>query len=342
LHERFRDTEAGLMHNKREFWERNDSFGVEDGYELAYQFWVSFGLRHAAELADAVGAPEGDLWRGTAEAIRTAILTHPKYGLVEDGHFIKRRARDGRWQRTMIPPDRSRMPPGSPIGAGAKPECEPDLASVIPVMYGFVEPESEIALNTLRQCETLWSQRWDFGGYPRYNTSSEPDPPAPWPLATLFMARSYIETGNGPKFWQCVNWVRKIHGGSSGGWFERYGPSITPPAPPVCIVGWAWAEVTSLMVHHVAGVRPGLDALTIRPRLPEGVDRLAASFRVRGLLCDLSVRRTHLAPSARVDGRRVPVAKGVLLIPYGELKPRETPGATEGAARGTVIEMEIS
>ena len=331
LMERFRDRESGLMHNRREFWERNDSFGVEDGYELTYQFWVSFGLRHAAELADAVGAPEGKEWRETAEAIRSSILTHPKYRLVEDGHFIKRRTRGGVWQRFMVPPDPLRMPPGSPMATNAKPECEPDLGSVIPVMYGFVEPGSDIALGTLRYCETLWSQAWDFGGYPRYNTSSEPDPPAPWPLATLFMARSYLETGNGPKFWQCVNWVRNIHGGLSGGWFERYGPSITPPAPPVCVIGWTWAEITTLLVHHVAGVRPGLDGLTVRPRLPEGVDTLSGSFRIRGTVCTLSVLRTHMVPSARVNGRRVPLSNGALLVPYGDLTAGET-----------AIEMEVS
>jgi hypothetical protein len=197
-------------------------------------------------------------------------------------------------------------------------------------MYGFVEPGSEIALGTLRYCETLWSQAWGFGGYPRYNTQSEPDPPAPWPLATLFMARSYLETGNGPKFWQCVRWVRTIHGGLSGGWFERYGPSITPPAPPVCVIGWAWAEITSLLVHHVAGVRPGLDRLTVRPILPEGVDHLTGSFRIRGTVCTLSVRRAQKTPSARVNGLDVPVSKGALLLPYTNL-----------AAGETVIEMEV-
>jgi hypothetical protein len=338
LQERFRDRETGLMHNRREFWERNDSFGVEDGYELTYQFWVSFGLAHAADLADAVGAPEGKQWRETAEAIRASILTHPKYRLVEEGHFIKRRTRGGVWQRFMVPPDPSRMPPGSPMATNAKPECEPDLGNVIPVMYGFVEPESDIALGTLRHCETLWSQKWDFGGYPRYNTSSEPDPPAPWPLATLFMARSYVETGDGVKFWKCVNWVRNIHGGLSGGWFERYGPSITPPAPPVCVIGWAWAEVTSLMIHHIAGVRPGLDALTIRPRLPQGVDRLTASFRVRGAPCDLTVRRTQRPPSARVDGKSARVSGGVLMIPYADLNP----GGMQGVTRNITIDMEVS
>jgi hypothetical protein len=330
LQERFRDGESGLMHNRREFWERNDSFGVEDGYELTYQFWVAFGLSHAAELADAIGAPEGKSWREAAAGIRESMLTHPKFRLVEEGHFIKRRTRDGRWQRFMIPPVPARMPPGSPLARNAKPACEPDLGSVIPVMYGFVEPESGIALGTLRDCETLWSQAWDFGGYPRYNTESEPDPPAPWPLATLFMARAYAEAGNWPKFWQCMTWVRTIHGGLSGGWFERYGPSITPPAPPVCVIGWAWAEITSLIVNHVAGVRPGLGALTVRPRLPEGVDRLSGSFAVRGRACTLSVRRTKNAPSARVNGKSVPLSKGSVTIPNGDLLPG-----------GTAIEMEI-
>lgn len=331
LQERFRDTESGLMHNRREFWERNDSFGVEDGYELTYQFWVSFGLLHAAAIADALGAPEGNAWRKSGEEIRESILRHPKFRLVEEGHFIKRRTRAGAWQRYMVPPDPARMPPGSPMATNGKPACEPDLGNVIPVMYGFVEPGSDIALGTLRDCERLWSQAWDFGGYPRYNTESEPDPPAPWPLATLFMARSYLETGNWPKFWQCVNWVRTIHGGLSGGWFERYGPSITPPAPPVCVIGWTWAEITSLLVHHVAGVRPGLEKLTIRPRLPEGIDTLAGSFRVRGRAVTLSVRRTQGKPSARVNGRDLPVSQGVLLIGYGDLP-----------ARGAAIEMEVS
>lgn len=331
LQERFRDAGSGLMHNKREFWERNDSFGVEDGYELTYQFWVSFGLSHAADLARAVGAAEENAWRKAAEEIRAAILTHPKFKLVEEGHFIKRRTRSGAWQQFMVPPDPSRMPPGSPMATNAKPSCEPDLGSVIPVMLGFVEPGSDIASGTLRDCERLWSQAWDFGGYPRYNTQSEPDPPAPWPLATLFMARAYAETGNWPKFWQCVNWLRNIHGGLSGGWFERYGPSITPPAPPVCVIGWAWAEITSLIVHHLAGVRPGLDGLTVRPRLPEGVDTLSGSFRLRGTDWKVSVRRTHGAHAARVNGRSVPLTNDVLLVKYAE-----------AGAGPTVIEMEVA
>jgi len=331
LQERFRDAGCGLMHNKREYWERNDSFGVQDGYELTYQFWVAFGLEHAAALADALGGKEGGAWRDAARAIRNTMLTDPKFSLLEEGHFIKRRTRTGEWQRFMIPPDPSRMPPGSPMATNPKPLCEPDLGNVIPVMYGFVEPSGEIARRTLADCDTLWSQAWDFGGYPRYNTTSEPDPPAPWPLATLFMARAYAETGDWKKFWRCLEWVGKIHGGKSGGWFERYGPSITPPAPPVCVIGWAWAEITSLVVHHLAGVRPGLDALTLRPRLPEGMDRLAATLRVRGVPVTLSVARTKGAPSARVNGTSVQPVAGAIEVPYGSFVPG-----------GATIEMEVA
>ena len=328
LMERFRDPASGLMHNRREFWERNDSFGVEDGYELTYQFWISFGLARAAELADAAGAPEGNAWREAAEAIRRAMLTHPKFALVEEGHFIKRRTRKGEWQKFMIPPDPARMPPGSPMAVNAKPVCEPDLGNVIPVMYGFVEPGSDIARLTLKECDTLWSQAWDFGGYPRYNTTSEPDPPAPWPLATLFMARAYAETGDWAKFWRCLQWLGKIHGGRSGGWFERYGPSITPPAPPVCVIGWAWAEVTSLVVHHIAGVRPSLEGLTIRPRLPQGMDRLSASLQVRGAALRLEVRRGSGKALAAANGQSLEMHEGEVRVPY--------------PARGTTLTMEIT
>ena len=299
-----------------EFWERRDSFGVEDGYELVYQFWVAFGLENAADLADAIGAGEGKRWRNTSAAIRSAMLSHPKFSLVEDGHLIKRRTRDGRWQQFMIPSDRKAMPPGSPLATEEKPACEPDSSNVLPIVFGMVPPGSELARATLRHCEQLWNQRWDFGGYSRYNVSSEPDPPAPWPIASLFMARAYVETGDSEKVWRVINWLRQIHGGLSGGWFERYGPSITPPAPPVCLVGWNWAEITMLLVHHIAGVRPNLSNLVIRPRLIKGLDSIAGTIRVRGHQLDLSVKRGDGEATAEVNGTRTPVHDGAIAVKY--------------------------
>lgn len=316
LHERFRDKDSGLMHNKREFWERFDFFGVEDGYELTYQFWVAAGLARAAELADAIGAPEGSRWRTVSAEITRTILTHPKYRFIEEGHLIKRRTRDGRWQRLMVPPDRTRMPPGSPLATEAEPACEPDSSNVFPILFDMVDPKSDLARNTLRDVEKLWNQRWDFGGYSRYNVASEPDPPAPWPMATMFMARAYAEQGNDEKAWQCINWMRKIHGGNSGGWFERYGPSITPPAPPVSIVGWTWAEVVQLCVHHLLGFRPGLGDITIRPKLLTGMTSPRGVFRVRNATVEVTVGRGGGVPHATVDGSRLPFTDGQIRIPY--------------------------
>jgi hypothetical protein len=316
LHERFRDVESGLMHNKREFWERFDYFGVEDGYELTYQFWVAEGLARAAELAEAIGASEGERWRAASAEITRTILSHPKYRFIEEGHLIKRRTRDGRWQKLMVPPDRSRMPPGSPLATEAESLCEPDSSSVLPILFGMVDPKSDLARETLRDVERLWNQRWKFGGYSRYNVASEPDPPAPWPMAAMFMARAYAEQGNDEKAWQCINWLRTIHGGNSGGWFERYGPSITPPAPPVSIVGWTWAEVAQLCVYHLLGFRPGLKEITICPKLLTGMTSPRGVFRVRNATVELTVGRSSGAASARVDGARVPFKDGRLRIPY--------------------------
>ena len=74
LQERFFHTRARMVHNKREFWERSDSFGVEDGFELTYQFWVWLGLERAGELADRIGDTE------TARRWRAACFGDPDGG----------------------------------------------------------------------------------------------------------------------------------------------------------------------------------------------------------------------------------------------------------------------
>ena len=48
----FRDA-SGMVHNRREFWERT----LDDGYEAAYQTYLVLGLRDAAELAEPLPPP---------------------------------------------------------------------------------------------------------------------------------------------------------------------------------------------------------------------------------------------------------------------------------------------
>jgi GH15 family glucan-1,4-alpha-glucosidase len=313
----YMDKTIGMMHNRREFWERSDSFGFEDGYELAYQFWVSFGLEAGAGVAEAVAdGATASRWRTAAVSIRRAMLEHPKFRLIEEGRLIKRRTLDGRWQRYVKPPNPESMPPGSPIGTLERPEAEPDTSETLPILWGMVDPRSGLARATMDAMERLWNQRWQIGGYARYNTDSEPDPPAPWPFASLFIARAYAELRDSDKVWRVLRWLADVHGGRSGGWFERYGPSITPPAPPVCMVGWNWAEVALLVVRHLMGFRPGQKSLTVSPFLLEGISGMSSGFRVRGSEVKLKLSRGTGAPSARVNGRAATLKQGRLEIPY--------------------------
>ncbi len=316
LQDVFWDGKSRLLRNKREFWERSDNFGVEDGYEIAYQFWAVLGLDRGAEIAARFGDNEtARKWKSAAAEIRKAMLEDPTFRLIEDGHFIKRRTRDGRWQRYMIPSDPKRMPPGSPLATLEKPECEPDTATVYPIIYEFVDPRGAVAKKTLASMEVLWNQKWEHGGYSRYNTSSEPDPPGPWPFGSLFLARAYAEAGDSAKVWRILRWLHDIHGGKSGGWFERYGPSITPPAPPVCYVGWTPAEIVALVVHHLMGFRPELDRLVVRPRLLDGINGLRGRFTVRETEFDVQVRKTG-SSAAVVNGEKRPLTGGALVLQY--------------------------
>ncbi|MBI5473959.1 MAG: hypothetical protein HY961_16595 [Ignavibacteriae bacterium] len=315
---------ARMLRNKREYWERNDSFGFSDGFELAYQFWVVLGLEKIVEVAEQLGDKEPvQRWRDAARQIKSAMLDDPKFKLVEDGHLIKRRTLDGTWLQHAIPPNRKSLPPGSPIATEERPTCDPDTCEVQPIVYGMVDPSSALARKTLEWVDTLWNQRWTTGGYPRYNVSSEPDPPGAWPVASLFLARAYAEVRNSEKVWRVVDWLNTVHGGKSGGLFERYGPSITPPAPPVGIVGWAWAETICLVCENIMGVRPDLDKLVLRPNLLEGITEMNGKFKIRGVDVDVLLRRSAERPAASVNGKKADVQNGTLTLRYpsaGSLK----------------------
>ncbi len=313
----FWDKNSKLLKNKREFWERTDAFGVEDGYELAYQFWVSLGLAKASELAEKAGEVRlAQKWLSASNEIKNSMLNHPVFRLIEDGHFIKRRNLNGQWQRYFIPPDRRRMPPNSPIAVEDKPSSESDTSEVLPIIYGFVDADSQISLKTLEWVEKLFNQRWSYGGYERYDSSSEPQPPGPWPFASLFVARACMETKNYDKVWRVLNWLYSINGGKSGGWFEYYSvEQLTPPLPPVGIIGWTWAEMIALFIYHILGFRPEMENLTIKPNLISDVDSIHSTIRVRNTFVDLDIERGEKTV-AFVDGEEVNLKNGQLIVPY--------------------------
>ncbi len=317
LRKEFLDPATNMVRNKREFWERSDSHGVELGYELGYQFWVALGLEKGALLADALGKKSAaKRWNGAAAAMKKTMLTDPRFKLIEDEHFIKRRTADGRWQRSFVPPDRNRMPPGSPIATIDKPSCEPDSTEVYPIIFDMVDPRSTLSIQTLKWVEQTWNQRWTTGGYPRYNAESEDNPPAAWAIPSMLIARAYAEAGDDEKVWRVLNWLNDIHGGLSGSWFERYAQSITPPMPPVGVVGWIWYEIAALFLQHVVGFRPELDRLVIRPRLLKGLNMVSLSCLLRGSPATLEVRRVEGKARASVNGKGATVIDGALVLPY--------------------------
>ena len=317
LRKEFRDPVTKMVKNKREFWERSDIHGVESGYELAYQFWISFGLEKGALIAEALGKKaKAKVWRQAAEDMKTTMLTDPRFRLIEDDHFIKRRTAAGAWQQYFIPPDRNRMPPGSPIATGAKPSADPDSVEVYPIIHEMIDPRGDLSVNTLKWVEQMWNQRWATGGYPRYNVESEDNPPAPWAIPSMLIARAYAEAGDDEKVWRVLNWLNDIHGGLSGGWFERYAQSITPPMPPVGVVGWIWYEIAALFIQHVVGIRPELDRLVIKPRLLRGMDVTRMSCTVRGTPLEVIVRRTAGGEKATINGKEKTMTHGAMVLPY--------------------------
>jgi len=309
LQDRFRHAESGLLHNRREYWERHAAHGIEDGFELTSQLFVTFGLEEAARLADALGRNEDrDRWRDAAAGLRHAMLDDPAWRLVEDGHLIKRRGVDGAWQHTVHMEPDPNLPPGVPLLSPGPHFLDPDTSVVLPIVHGVVAGGSELARSTLGYVEELWNQAWGDGGYGRYHVTGEPDSPGAWPFASLFVARAYAEVRDDAKVWRVLRWLSETRGGEAGAWFENHGPRFAPPFPQVGIVPWTWAELASLVVHHLLGIRPDGEGITLRPWLLAGLTEMDASVRVGDHRLHVTVRRAA-SPGERgamVDGEPVP------------------------------------
>jgi hypothetical protein len=317
LQDVFFDKPAKMVHNKREFWERSDSHGIEDGFEMAYQFWIIMGLEKGAEIAKALKEHStARKWRQIAGEMKESFLSDPTFKMIENGRLIKRRKRNGEWQKLSIPPNRSAMPPGSPLATDENPALDPDTVVAFPIIFGLIDPKSDLSLKTLEWVDTLWGQQWEGGGYSRYNTHSEPDPPSAWPFNSVMVARAHAEAGNDDKVWRVLDWLTKLPTGKSGSWFEHLGQSITPPAPPVGIVGWIWYEIMALYVHQIVGLRPELDKLVLRPRLLKGLDDIRSTHIVRNVKVSIHIRRSKDNSVAIVNGKEKTIDNGSLSIPY--------------------------
>ena len=309
LRREFRHAPSGLLVNRREFWERHGAHGIRTGMELAHQLFVVMGLRSAGRLAGFLGrTAEAAEWTGAAMDLRRAMLKDGRFSLVEAGAFIKRRGLDGQVQREVRPDHGSSLPREAPLFGPGRHWLDPDTSAVLPVAWEFVDPAGRLAVKTLASMEKLWDQRWTGGGYGRYHVSSEPDSPGPWPFASLFVARAALEAGQPRTTRRVLDWFGRLPGSRAASWFEFYGPRPVPPYPQVGIIPWTWAELIFLFVHHMLGVRPGEDFLSLQPKLIPGVERMEGDLPLRGGRLELSGRRARRGeePGFKYGARKVP------------------------------------
>ncbi|MGA2263942.1 MAG: hypothetical protein ABSH28_21225 [Acidobacteriota bacterium] len=279
----FRESNSGLMFNQRDYWERHGIYGIEPGIELMYQVFVSVGLSAAAGLARQIGeSGEAAHWKSEAARLKEAILHHPTHALVSKKGFFKRRGIDGCIQEFIRPKPNHGLPNGVGLARDIPHPLNPDSASALPIVLGFVSPESAVTRATLDQLETLWNQGWETGGYGRYHMDSDPDSPGPWPFASLYIARAYMECREYEKVWRVIHWLASLPQYPSGAFFEMYGNRIAPPYAQNGIVPWNWAEVIMLVVKNILGFQPEEGALRMRPRLLPGLKCAEGEMPFRG------------------------------------------------------------
>jgi len=288
----FRHDPSGLLTNQREYWERHRVHGIEQGIELAYQFWVSLGLTAAADLARmASKVAEADRWASEAAWIKQAMLTDPRFKLIDERGLIKRRRLDGTIQETISARPEAQLPDGVPLSGPGAHWLNPDTSAALPIAFGFIAPTAPVAIATMNNLESLWDQAWQGGGYGRYHVSSEPDSPGPWPFPSLFMARAYTEMGEYEKVWRILEWLNHVPGHQAGSWFEFYGTRLAPLFPQVGITPWTWAEMLMLLVHHIIGLQPELKWFRLRPRLLPGLEYIEAQFPLRNQRLRVQIQR---------------------------------------------------
>ena len=309
LQPQFRD-DTGMVHNRREFWERT----FEDAYELAYQTYVVLALREAVELAPALGAEDRVArWQKEADRIQQAMLTHPNRALVHDGRLIKRRNVTG-----AVADDTAGFPgffPDVPLKTERTHRLMPDASMALPIALGVVPARSQLAHRTLDDLEGLWNTRWSDGGYDRYHTSGQPDQPGPWPFATTFILRAQHDAGNFDCSRRALEWLNTCPGGRAGAWFEEI-PSTRMQSRTCGLVPWTSGEVALFVVRHYLGVGFEHGALAMRPALYPGSPPVQANLRYRQGRLRLEISGSGPVKKAQVNGTKVKPGKdGVLRLP---------------------------
>jgi hypothetical protein len=128
-----------------------------------------------------------------------------------------------------------------------------------------------------------------------------------------------LEMGNFEKAWRVLKWLDGIPGSAAGSWFEFYGRRISPPAPQVGIIPWTWAEIITLLVYHVLGVRPEADGLWFSPRILSGLKKIQGTLPLRGgaLNLDIKVDAKVKSPEFKTNAEIIESSAFGIQVGYG-------------------------
>lgn len=267
----FRDN-TGMVHNRREFWERT----FTDGYELAYQIYLILGLREAATLAGDLGVPEKrEVWLEEADRVLHAMLHHPRFALVHEGRLLKRRDRDG--NPTFLVDRNPKAVSDSPSATETVHALDPDATMALPFALGILSPDHPLARATLDRLELLKNARWSGGGYERYHSSSQIDQPGPWTFATAFILRAQHEAGRFEECRENLAWLDSSAGGPTGTWFEEI-PINRSQMQKCGLLPWTSAEIALFLVRHYLGIHFQEGKMVLRPRIFQGTEALQAEI----------------------------------------------------------------
>ena len=216
----FRD-QTGMVHNRREFWERT----FDDAYELAYQTYLVLGLRDAAALAD--------LARGQCRALARRSRSHPKGdvrsdrpGLVENGHLIKGGASTANGAGVSVRRLRRRCADEN----GARTSGRPGRQRRCPLPSDCC-PASAWPANTLDELEKLRDGRWFGGGYERTIPAANAISPALGRLLPVLSCAHSTRRRSLGRSRRTLEWLNTVQGGRTGAWLEEI-PLLRSQAHP--------------------------------------------------------------------------------------------------------------
>ena len=305
---------TGMVHNRREFWERT----FDDAYELIYQTYVILGLREACKLAPLLDAVErAGYWKKAADRMLEAMLSHPDRSLVHKGRLIKRRNVTGEIADYFS--GYAGYVYDCPQTVTYHHKLLPDATQALPIAFRVINPQSDLARNTLDELEKLWNARWFNGGYSRYNSSSEPNQVGPWAFATSFIMRGQHEARLYERSRRSLEYLHSIPGGKTGAWFEEI-PATRGTSKWDGIICWSTGEMTLFIIRHYLGVRFEGDELVIQPALYPDSPPVMAELRIRHGRLFLDIERSGAIKEAIVNGKtRMPGPDGAIRLDPGSM-----------------------